>query len=109
MTLIEIREMVRSPASCHAAYEALMEAIKTPDDMLDFMEIYWQEDRKAPVPRQVRLVIQAVMNNFHDDDLMDTPDRPLVTFADLLKVSHVAPKNPGKALVFTCLIQRSTV
>lgn len=93
--LFLIRELVRRPEGRKYA-EVLTEICQRPDDITEFMSIYWK-DGKQPIAAAVKRALGATFQNFSEYQLAKyNRTSKEVTLRDVLFMTHGKPKTTGE-------------
>lgn len=103
--LFLIRELVRIPSarqSCDIA-GALAEVIQRPDELAEFMALYWK-DGKCPIAACVKSGLAAAFQKFDAFQLARYNRDGAVKLRDVLFLCHAKPKDEAQAAVWKQLI-----
>ena len=98
--LLIAREMARHPKHRKILGELLPQIIKRPDEIGEFLAIYWK-DKKEPLANQVKLGLARAFDNFNEYQFgkWKTPDAE-VSLQDAIRVVHPTAQNPGQNELF---------
>ena len=80
--------------------QALTDVIQRPDEMSEFMSIYWQEGKSA-VSNQVKKGLAACFNKFNEYQLAKwNKNSHAVKLRDVMFLSHPKPQSPEQTALF---------
>ena len=101
--LLIVREMARLPE--HKAFVAhtLASVIQRPDEMTEFLAIYWQ-DGKEKLSAQVKKGIARAFVKFNEYSLAKYNRNGSIKLRDVLFLCHAKPINEEQAALFKKLI-----
>ena len=101
--LLIVREMARHPQlakSPRVVSETLAEVIQRPDELTEFLAIYWQ-DGKQPLSKQVKLGLAKAFQKFNEYSLAKYNRPKDIKLRDVLFLCHSKPKDVGDVAGFT--------
>lgn len=103
MPLLLAREMARS--ALHRGYvkNVLAEIIQRPDEMAEFLAIYWK-DGKSPIASQVKKGLAAAFPKFDAYQLAKYNRDGAIKLRDVLFLCHAKPRTPEQGKVWQRLI-----
>lgn len=91
LPLLLVREMARVPTHKHLVGALLADVIQRPDEIPEFLSIYWQDNPNQPLSKQVKLGLAAAFTKFNEYQLAKY-DRPgKVRLRDALFLCHSNP------------------
>lgn len=96
--LLVMREMARHPAHRALLGRLLPDVIQRPDEITEFMALYWADDASAPIANQIKKGLAAAFNKFSEYQLAKWNRDGAVRLRDVLFLVHAKPKGaaPGK-------------
>lgn len=96
--LLVMREMARHPAHRALLGKLMPDVIQRPDEITEFMAIYWAEGTEQPIANQVKKGLAAAFNKFSEYQLAKWNRDGDVRLRDVLFLVHAKPKDaaPGK-------------
>ncbi len=99
--LLIVREMARHPklkTNPKAVSEALATVIQRPDELSEFVSIYWK-DGKCPLSKQVKLGLAKAFQKFNEYNLAKYNRKKDIMLRDVLFLCHSKPADvPQEAL-----------
>lgn len=101
--LLLARELARSPESRHVVADLLEDIIQRPDELTEFMAIYWA-DKRQPLAAKVKQGLARAFRKFNEYQLAKYNRDGMVKLKDVLFLSHAKPKDPEQAAVWKRLI-----
>lgn len=90
--LIVVREMARLATHKHLASQTLERVIQRPDELTEFLAIYWKEGRQ-PVSAQVKKGLAKAFGKFNEYSLAKYDRDNAIKLRDVLFLSHAKPKD----------------
>jgi 60 kDa SS-A/Ro ribonucleoprotein len=90
--LLLVREMARLPAHKRLVAETLERVIQRPDELTEFLAIYWKDGRQ-PVSAQVKKGLARAFAKFNEYNLAKYDRDGAVKLRDALFLSHAKPKD----------------
>jgi hypothetical protein len=93
--LLLVREMARVPGHKALVAETLATVIQRPDELTEFLAIYWKE-RRQPLSAQVKKGLAAAFGKFSEHSLAKYDREGPVKLRDVLFLSHAKPKGAEK-------------
>ena len=90
--LLLVREMARLSTHKHLVSRTLEQVIQRPDELSEFMSIYWSDDKNQSVSSQVKKGLAAAFNKFSEYALAKYNQDKDVKLRDVLFLSHAKPK-----------------
>lgn len=89
--LLLVRELFRIKSARRIAGKALLSMISRPDDVTEFLAMYWQ-DGKQPVAKQVKLALGQAFHKFDEYQLAKyNGGKKAIKLVDALRVVHPEP------------------
>lgn len=99
-----VREMARIPSHRHLVAATLAEVIQRPDELTEFLAIYWKSGKDQPLSAQVKRGLATAFAKFDAYSLAKYNRDETVKLKDVLFLSHAKPKDDAQALVWKQLI-----
>ncbi len=101
--LLVAREMARLPEHKKYVAEVLYEIIQRPDELTEFLAIYWK-DGKQPLSKQVRLGLAKAFTKFSAYSLAKYNRDEDIKLRDVLFLCHAKPKDKEQAETWQQLV-----
>jgi 60 kDa SS-A/Ro ribonucleoprotein len=101
--LLLVREMARYRAHRALVAETLARVIQRPDELAEFMAIYWKDGR-APLSGQVKKGLAAAFPKFDEHELATYGRRGPIKLRDVLFLCHAKPRDQAQANLWKRLI-----
>jgi 60 kDa SS-A/Ro ribonucleoprotein len=101
--LLLVREMARHKSHRGLVADTLARVMRKPDDLLDFLAIYWKAGR-VPLSSQVKKGLAAAFQRFDECELAKCDRRRRIKLRDVLFLSHAKPRDEAQAAVWRRLI-----
>ena len=98
-----VREMARHETHRHLVADTLASVIQRPDDLTEFVSIYWENGR-VPLSGQVKKGLAAAFPKFDEHQLAECDRSGPVKLRDVLFLSHAKPRDAAQAAVWKRLI-----
>lgn len=92
-----------SPAHKAQVADLLATIIQRPDELTEFLAIYWK-DKRQPLSAQVKKGLARAFQKFDAYQLAKYDRQEKVTLKDVLFLSHAKPKDPAQAELWKQLI-----
>src|SRR5271157_3434512 len=87
--------------------ETLARVIQRPDEITEFVAIYWKlNGKKSPLSKQVKLGLAAAFNKFSEHALAKYNRDKDIKLADVLALVHAKPKDKETGLIFAKLANK---
>lgn len=102
--LLVVREMARLHSHKHLVAQTLERVIQRPDEMSEFLAIYWKEKRQ-PLSAQVKKGLAKAFRKFNEYSLAKYDRDGAVKLRDVLFLSHSKPNDA--TIKFTKLERKS--
>ena len=109
--LLIVREMARHDAHKALVAETLARIVQRPDELTEFLAIYWadalgpmQQRKKAAVSAQVKKGLARALTKFDAYQLAKYDRDGAVRLRDVLFITHAKPKDAGQEKVWKQLI-----
>lgn len=99
-----VREMARIASHRHLVAATLAEVIQRPDELTEFLAIYWKSGKDQPLSAQVKRGLATAFAKFDAYSLAKYNRDEAVKLKDVLFLSHAKPKDDAQALVWKQLI-----
>lgn len=101
--LFIVREMSRHPTHKHLVARTLEKVIQRPDELSEFLAIYWKE-KKQPLSAQVKRGLAAAFKKFNAYSLAKFNQDGAVKLRDVLFLCHAKPDNDEQAATWKKLV-----
>jgi 60 kDa SS-A/Ro ribonucleoprotein len=101
--LLLVREMARHASHRKLVAETLERVIQRPDDLCEFVAIYWKDGR-VPLSAQVKKGLAAAFPKFDEYQLANYDCCGLIKLRDVLFLSHAKPRDDAQAGVWKKLV-----
>lgn len=101
--LLIAREMCRYPSHKGLVAETLAEIIQRPDELTEFLAIYWK-DKKQPLTAQVKKGLARAFTKFSAYSLAKYNRDDAIKLRDVLFLSHAKPLDEAQAAVWKKLV-----
>jgi hypothetical protein len=98
-----VREMARHKTHRHLVADTLASVIQRPDDLTEFVTIYWENGR-VPLSGQVKKGLAAAFPKFDEYELAKHDRGGPIKLRDVLFLSHAKPRDAAQAGVWKRLI-----
>jgi hypothetical protein len=98
------REMARLDTHKHVVAETLEQVIMRPDELTEFLAIYWKDKKGAPLSGQVKKGLAAAFRKFNAYSLAKYNQDKDVKLRDVLFLSHAKPKDQAQEAMWKQLI-----
>jgi hypothetical protein len=102
-SLLVVREMARHKTHRHLVADTLVSIIQRPDDLAEFVAIYWKDGR-VPLSAQVKKGLAAAFPTFDEHQLAKYDRRGPIKLRDVLFLCHAKPRDAAQAGVWKKLI-----
>lgn len=97
--LLVVREMVRHPEHRKLVGKLLPDVIQRPDEIAEFLKIYWKDAPNSPIAKQVKKGLAAAFDKFSEYQLAKWDRAGEIRLRDVMFLVHAKPKDvtePGK-------------
>lgn len=101
--LLLVREMARLPSHKGLVAETLERVIQRPDELCEFLAIYWKEGR-CKVSAQVKKGLARAFIKFNEYSLAKYNQDGAIKLRDVLFICHAKPKDEAQASLWKRLI-----
>lgn len=101
--LLIVREMARLPSHKGLVAETLERVIQRPDELCEFLAIYWKEGR-CKVSAQVKKGLARAFIKFNEYSLAKYNQDGAIKLRDVLFICHAKPKDEAQASLWKRLI-----
>lgn len=101
--LLLVREMARIPSHRSYVAETLASVIQRPDELTEFLAIYWKE-KKQPLSKQVKLGLAKAFTKFDFYSLAKYNRDGAIKLRDVLFLCHAKPKDDTQAETWKALV-----
>jgi hypothetical protein len=104
--LLIVREMARLKTHKHLVAQTLARVIQRPDELCEFVAIYWKE-KKQPLSGQVKKGLAQAFTKFNEYSLAKYNRDGAIKLRDVLFLCHAKPLNQEQAAVFKQLVDNT--
>jgi hypothetical protein len=101
--LLLVREMAKHPTHKHLAAKTLETVIQRPDELSEFLAIYWK-NRKCPLSAQVKKGLASAFEKFSEYQLAKYNRDGQIKLRDVLFLCHAKPKDAEQDALWKRLI-----
>ncbi len=101
--LLLVREMARLATHRHLVAETLVRVIQRPDELAEFVALYWSEG-KQPLSAQVKKGLGAAFTKFDEYALAKYDRATPVRLRDVLFLAHAKPLNAEQEAMWKRLV-----
>ena len=98
------REMARLATHRHEVATTLAQVIQRPDELTEFLAIYWKDNKNAPLSNQVKKGLATAFTKFNEYSLGKYNQDKDVKLRDVLFLCHAKPLNKEQEAVWKKLI-----
>lgn len=102
--LLIAREMLRHPTHRGLVGTLLPQIIRRPDELSEFVAIYWQDGRKM-LPKQAKIGLARAFTSFNAYQLAKWNRDRAVKLRDVLFLCHARPESPEQASLWKALVE----
>lgn len=102
-SLLLVREMARRKTHRALVADTLARVIQRPDELIDFVAIYWKDGR-VPLSAQVKRGLAAAFPKFDERALAKCKHGGPIELRDVLFLCHAKPRDDAQAGVWKKLI-----
>lgn len=102
--LLLVREMARKGGKLVS--ETLAEVIQRPDELAEFMAIYWKDGRQ-PLSKQVKLGLAQAFTKFDEYQLAKYNRDGAIRLRDVLFLCHAKPKDDKQEALWRRLVENT--
>lgn len=102
--LLIVREMARHNKHKKYVADTLYEVINRPDELTEFLAIYWQNG-KEPLSAQVKKGLARAFTKFDAYQLAKYNRKSDITLRDVMFLTHPKPKDAAQALAWKDLVE----
>lgn len=97
--LLLARELARPPYSRQLVGSLLPEIIQRPDELTEFLALYWQDGR-CPISKQVKVGLAKAFQKFDAYQLAKWNRKDTIRLRDVLFMVHAKPANDEQAALW---------
>jgi len=97
------REMARSDKHKHLVSETLQNIIQRPDELTEFLSIYWKE-KKQPISNQIKKGLAQAFTKFDEYSLAKYNRQEAIKLRDVLFLTHPKPVNKAQEKIWKKLV-----
>ena len=101
--LLLIREMARHKTHRALVAETLARVAQQPEDLIEFVAIYWKDGR-VPLSSQAKRGLATAFPKFDEQQLARCKPKGPIKLRDVLFLSHAKPRDEAQAAVWKRLI-----
>lgn len=101
--LLIVREMARIPSHKHLVADTLYRVIQRPDELSEYLSIYWKED-KCPISAQSKRGLAGAFTKFNEYSLAKYARNDAIKLRDVLFLCHAKPKDNDQEELWKRLI-----
>lgn len=106
--LLIVREMARLETHKYLVAETLEQVIQRPDELTEFLAIYWKDDADQPLSNQVKRGLAAAFLKFNEYQLAKYDSRKdKIKLRDVLFLVHPTPKGTAQAGIWKRLAEKN--
>lgn len=102
--LLLVREMARNEKQRHLVGETLNSVIQRPDELSEFLSIYWKDQKDAPLAAQVKKGLAKAFAKFNEYSLAKYNRDADIKLRDVLFLCHAKPKDKEQESLWKRLI-----
>jgi len=102
--LLLVREMARLATHKHLVARTLVNVIQRPDELTEFLSIYWKDNKDAPLSNQIKKGLALAFTKFDAYSLAKYNQDKDVKLRDVLFLTHAKPIDENQAKVWKQLI-----
>lgn len=102
--LLVVRELARVSDGTSLVRDTLAEVIQRPDELAEFLSLYWMEER-TPISKQVQRGLAKAFTKFTAYQLAKYNQDKAVRLRDVLFLCHAKPKDQEQAEVWKKLVE----
>lgn len=102
--LLIVRAMAKLTTHRHLVAETLEKIIQRPDELTEFLSIYWK-DGKQPLSAQVKIGLAKAFQKFNEYSLSKYNRDGAVKLRDVLFLCHAKPKDESQAGLWKRLVE----
>lgn len=103
--LLMVREMARLPSHRYLVAETLERVIQRPDELSEFLAIYWKDGR-SPLSAQVKKGLAKAFLKFNEYSLAKYNQDGAIKLRDVLFLCHAKPKDDEQAALWKRLVNK---
>ncbi|MDG3002246.1 TROVE domain-containing protein [Paludisphaera mucosa] len=104
--LLLARELMRTKEGRAVAKDVLPRVIVRPDDITEFLAIYWKDEKDEPLAKQVKRHVGESFRKFDEYQLAKyNGGRKAVTLRDAIRITRPKPKDEAQATLWKRLVK----
>jgi hypothetical protein len=104
--LLLVRELMRTKEGRALAKDVFPRVILRPDDVTEFLSIYWKEDKDEPLAKQVKRHVGESFRKFDEYQLAKyNGGQKAVKLRDAIKLTRPKPSNDEQAALWKRLVK----
>lgn len=103
--LLLVREMARNPSHRHLVGETLSRVIQRPDELSEFLALYWKDGKDQPLASQVKKGLANAFTKFDRYALSKYNRDADIKLRDVLFLCHAKPENESQAVLWKDLVE----
>lgn len=105
--LLLVRAMAALPTHRHLVADTLSKVIQRPDELSEFLAIYWKDKGKIPISAQVKKGLAKAFTKFNSYSLAKHNRDGAIKLRDVLFLCHAKPKDTTQAELWKLLISNT--
>lgn len=105
--LLVVREMARQPSYRPWVAKTLEEVIQRPDELTEFLAIYWKDDKNQSLANSVKKGLAAAFCKFNDFQMAKYNRDGAVKLRDVMFLVHPKPKDKAQENLFRALAEET--
>lgn len=98
--LLLIRCMAKHPQHKYLVADLLEEIMESPDELVDFCEIYWSDDGRQPLSAQVKKGLAKAFVKFEPKQFLYSDAYSAIKLWDIMALVHPKPKTEEQEILF---------
>jgi hypothetical protein len=102
--LLLVRELARKSDGCSLTRRTLAEVIQRPDELAEFLSLYWKEGR-VPIARQVKRGLADAFRKFNEYQLAKYNRPAAIKLRDVLFLAEARPKDEEQRALWKRLVE----
>jgi 60 kDa SS-A/Ro ribonucleoprotein len=107
MPLYLVREMARHEKMRPYVEDTLVEVIQRPDEMPEFLSLYWKDDKKQPLAASVKRGLARAFKKFNEYALAKYDRDTAIKLRDVMLLVHPKPDNKEQSKLFKKVLERT--
>lgn len=107
--LFLIRELARVKGNGRIVAQTLAHVIQRPDELTEYLALYWKDAKDAPLSAGSKRGLAAAFRKFNAYSLAKYDRDAAVKLRDVLRLTHVKPKDTEQAALWKQVVKRELV